>query len=64
MFEIKIKTRNAAFHNPDDSSLDKYETVAEVKRIVMEMLGKMEVGYTEGGCFDINGNKVGEWKLR
>ena len=54
MFEIKFSTGNAAFED--------YET-EECVRILKEVCNKLESGYTYGSCIDINGNKVGEWKL-
>lgn len=54
MFKIEIKTGNAAFEDSPEY---------EVKRILKEVIVKMENGYDSGVCMDINGNKVGEWSL-
>jgi hypothetical protein len=55
MFELRVKTGNAAFE--DDP---KYELV----RILLDVVQKIQNDYDCGYCMDINGNKVGEWKLR
>lgn len=58
MMRIKFDTTNAAFHeNDDDLWLESIE-------ILEEIIKNLEHGYKEGNCFDVNGNKVGEWKLR
>lgn len=58
MMTIKFKTTNAAFHENDcDLWLESIE-------ILEEIIKKLEHGYKEGNCFDVNGNKIGEWKLR
>lgn len=56
MFEINIKTDNAAFEEP--------YCVKEIDRILQETISLMEIGKTEGVCRDINGNAVGNWRLR
>ena len=57
MFEIKFSTGNAAFN---EDELDKRY---ECARILKEVYDKIRGGYDHGSCIDINGNKVGEWKL-
>lgn len=55
---IKFDTKNAAFReNDSDLELQSIE-------ILKEIIEKLENGTKEGNCFDVNGNKVGEWKLR
>ena len=56
--EIKFTTGNAAFSEECGGSLE-YETI----RILKDICEKIEIGYTEGSIIDINGNKVGYWKL-
>ena len=56
--EINFKTSNAAFDEECDGSLE-YETI----RILKEICEKIENGYDHGVIMDINGNKVGSWKL-
>ena len=56
MFNLKIKTDNAAF---DDG-----EKTNEVCRILEAVIESLKVGYQDGGCRDVNGNKVGDWRLR
>lgn len=58
MMRIKFDTKNAAFReNYLDLELQSIE-------ILKEIIEKLENGTKEGNCFDVNGNKVGEWKLR
>lgn len=58
MMRIKFDTKNAAFHENDcDLELQSIE-------ILKDIIERLEIGYKEGNCFDVNGNKVGEWKLR
>ena len=54
MFKLKIDTRNAAFE--EDAS----EEIISILQYVRERLAE---GRTEGVLHDINGNRVGEWKL-
>lgn len=54
MFEIKLKTDNAAFDEPYANE--------EIIRILKDVIEKLEYGYSRGSCIDINGNKVGKWK--
>lgn len=56
MFEVNIKTSNSAFEEP--------YRVKEIDRILQETIALMEIGKTEGVCRDINGNAVGNWRLR
>lgn len=56
--KIEFTTENAAFDEECGGSLE-YETI----RILGEICEKIEIGYTEGSIIDINGNKVGYWKL-
>ena len=58
MMRIKFDTKNAAFReNDSDLELQSIE-------ILKDIIERLENGYKEGNCFDVNGNKVGEWKLR
>ena len=65
MLKIEIKTGGAAFTNEfdDNEGFDDYYGGHEVQRILTEVALKIQNGYTEGNCMDINGNKVGTWKL-
>ncbi len=54
MFELKFSTANAAF---DDCEL-------ECKRILREVIKKLERGQTGGNCLDSNGNTVGSWRMK
>ena len=56
MLKIRIETKNAAFEDCGE----------ECARILKEVATKLEKGLIfsgEGVCHDINGNKVGTWKL-
>ena len=57
MFKIEIKTGNASFGD------DAYEATYEINRLLDEVKQKLKSGYTEGNLMDINGNKVGTFKL-
>lgn len=65
MFEVKINTGGAAFHDPYgyDESLDRHMTARELQGILSSICNSIRVGRTEGACIDINGNKCGTWKL-
>ena len=56
--KIEFTTENAAFSEECGGSLE-YETI----RILGEICENIEIGCTEGSIVDINGNKVGYWKL-
>ena len=56
--KIEFTTENAAFNEECGGSLE-YETI----RILGEICENIEIGCTEGSIIDINGNKVGYWKL-
>lgn len=63
MFEIKIKTSGAAFHNEFNPEYDRSCTISEIARILEKICDEMQGGRTEGKAIDYNGNTVGEWKL-
>jgi hypothetical protein len=48
-------------HSLDNSAFSDNPT--ELKRIVLEVLSKIEQGHKKGVCLDINGNSVGKWTL-
>jgi len=54
-FRLKMGTGNAAFA---DNNLK-----LEVVRVLNEVATRISIGDREGSCHDINGHKVGEWKL-
>lgn len=59
MMRIKFDTKNVAFSEEDGGGLE-WQSI----EILKEIIEKLENGAKEGYCFDANGNKVGEWKLR
>lgn len=63
MLKIEFKTGNAAFNDPYTGEPDDINLRYESVRILKEVVAKIESGYTEGSCIDLNGNKVGTWKL-
>jgi len=64
MFKMEFNTGNAAFCNEHTGEPDEASKAHEVERILNEVSRRItHQGYTEGSCFDVNGNKVGEWKL-
>ena len=58
MFKLEIETGGAAYRH-GDHVLDPYAT--EVRRILLDVICKLEAGYTDGSVIDVNGNKVGRW---
>ena len=71
MFELKIKTDNAAFCDESGDSDNEYmkaykDTMQciEVRRILQSVIKALEDGRTQGCCIDYNGNVVGEWVMK
>lgn len=63
MFKIEIKTDGSAFCDQDGEESE-FCKILEVSRILKEIQHKlMEYNHTSGSCMDLNGNKVGSWKL-
>ena len=62
MFEIKIKTGNAAFRDIDGDE-DVVCELDEVIRILEDIIKRIKCCHTSGKCIDINGNAVGNWRL-
>ena len=56
MFKVIVKTDNAAFQGDN--------LRPEVCRILKELLFAVEHGLNEGAIHDINGNRVGEFRLK
>lgn len=63
MFKLEVNTGNAAFCDPITGEEDKFWEMREISRLMAEVSRKMENGKESGSIIDINGNKVGEWKL-
>ena len=55
MLEIKMKTGNAAFEDDNRNY--------EAARLLREVADKLENGWDRGVLMDINGNKVGDWRI-
>jgi hypothetical protein len=60
MFKMEIKTGGAAFRD-DDGNLDPYGY--EVAKLLENAAYHVRHGETSGILMDVNGNKVGHWKL-
>ena len=59
MFKVEFTTGGSAFRDEDGYDSSNHE----VRRILRVISEKLENGYTKDIIMDINGNKVGEWKL-
>lgn len=55
---IEFDTNNSAFDNSDG-----LHGRAEIARILRNIADKVEEGRVDGSIRDINGNRVGNWKL-
>ena len=62
MFELKIDTDGAAFCEPIKGGKDQLWEAVEINRILGNIQLDLEDGHTSGIVFDINENRVGEWK--
>lgn len=62
MFEMKIHTGGAAFHEPCTGKCNEMWEAIEINRILSNIQLQLEDGHSSGIIFDINGNRVGEWK--
>ena len=65
MFELTIKTGNAAFSGPDGED-DAYARDREIARLLRKIAKRLEDG--DGGIeletiLDSNGNTVGKWEV-
>ena len=71
MFKLEISTENAAFH--DTTTVDEngnlthdFDDLArahEIQRILRRIDVAIGEGAKSGSCIDLNGNKVGEWRI-
>ena len=59
MFNLNIKTGGAAYQFEDHLDYSHTELIRNLK----EIISKLEDGQESGVVMDINGNKVGEWKV-
>ena len=62
MFSLDIKTDNAAF-GEDEGGHTAASVAAEVARILRELAQDIENGGDGGAVMDLNGNKVGRYRL-
>ena len=66
MFEVKIRTGGAAFKDPngdEENNFDDLYEALEIKRLLDRINIDIREGRKSGSLMDINGNKVGEWRL-
>jgi hypothetical protein len=64
MFELKIKTGNAAFCDPYTGEPDEICEAEEVERILYKVIRAIShSGNRSGKCMDENGNEVGRWSF-
>ena len=61
MFSLDIKTDNAAFGNEGEHTAQ--SVASEVARILRELAQDIENGGDGGALMDVNGNKVGRYRL-
>lgn len=65
MFKLEIKTGGSAFRDESqvdrsgDFALDRYGS--EVRRILKDVIRKLDEGHSCGKIMDVNGNCVGRW---
>lgn len=55
IFQLQFETGNAAF--------DGKERVPEVVRCLQMVASKLTGGATEGPVYDVNGNRIGSWRM-
>jgi hypothetical protein len=58
MLSIQIQTDNAAFEGDDNGT-----ELARILRKLAVVLEDMGTGPDSGQLYDINGNRVGDWKV-
>lgn len=61
--KIEFSTESAAFLEPYTGEADSIYRDMEIKRILEEIMEKIECGLDHGTIMDINGHKVGKWKI-
>ena len=62
MFEIKFTTENAAFGTEYDSYSEIIKR-KEIERILYKIIAEVNMGFESNPIMDINGNKIGEWRM-
>lgn len=63
MFELKFTTSGAAFGTEYDSYPEQIER-KEIERILYKVIAEVNMFHENGPIMDINGNKIGEWRLK
>ena len=61
--KIEFNTNNTAFQNDYTGEPDEYYKRMEIKRILDKIAVDVCYGYDQGSVIDINGNKIGTWKI-
>ena len=61
---IEFTTSGSAFGADAEEKWErKWLRSAEIKRVLQNVINQIENGAERGICMDINGNKVGEWRM-
>ena len=62
--KIEFSTDGAAFQSEyEDEIANEINTKREITRILEEIAIEVECGAIQGSIMDINGNKIGTWKM-
>lgn len=63
MFKMEIKTGGAAFRDPFTGEESDFDEEREVAKLLEHVKHEVHNGNRYGSIMDVNGNKVGTWKL-
>ncbi len=63
MFSMTMKTGTAAFCDEKTGKFSDACEGFEICRILMTVEDQIRTGKRRGNAIDLNGNKVGEWKI-
>ena len=69
MFSLSFDTDNAAFKSEDrrgeanTEAMDEIAALEECARILFEIANKLKYGTGEGRIYDVNGNRIGSFRL-
>ena len=62
--KIEFSTDGAAFQSEyEDEIANEISTKREITRILKKIAIEVECGAIQGSIMDINGNKIGTWKM-
>lgn len=60
---LQFDCDNEAFGDGEEGDRDIRLATLEAARILRAAATKLVDEWTEGSCIDLNGNKVGEWRI-